>query len=190
MRTRTALAATVALVAALAAGCGASSDTVDMSTVSPDSGPIGCRPNCVPRATASEAAAAEKAARCMRSHGVPSFPDPNDAPGLLKGHFGYSLDSGLDYKSPQFQAAMSYCESRYIHFPRISPAQQARSKAAAVKAVACMRAHGDRDLPDPDGTGAINLPTGTYYLLPSFQRAKQACASLIDKGVGFVSPPP
>lgn len=183
--------ATLALLAVLAAGCGGTSHSVDVATVSPDSGPVGCRPHCVPRATPSEAAAAEKAARCMRSHGVPNFPDPNSLPGLLKGHFGYMVDSGLHPNTPQFKAAMAYCEGRYIPFPKITPAEKARWVAAALKAAHCMRAHGARDLPDPDGTGAIDLPTANYYLTSNFRRAKQSCESLIEgKGVVFVSPAP
>lgn len=120
----------------------------------------------------------------MRSHGVPNFPDP------YMGHFGYSLDSGVHPNSPQFKAAMNYCESRYIPFPKVSPAEKARRNAAALKYSVCMRAHGVRDFPDPDGTGAINFPTGDYYRTPKVLRGEGSCKSLFTGQFVFVSPPP
>jgi hypothetical protein len=50
-------------------------------------------------------AAALKLAQCMRSHGVPDYPDPNPAdPDVV--HL-----NGVDPGSPQFQAAQKVCES-------------------------------------------------------------------------------
>ena len=179
----------VAGLAFLAAGCGGTPHSSDVASIT-NAGPVGCRPHCVPPATASETVAAVKAARCMRTHGVPNFPDPNDLPGLLKGHFGYMVDSGLDPNSPQFKTAMAYCEGRYIHFPKVSPAEKARRNAAALKYSACMRAHGVRDFPDPDGTGAINFPTADYYRTPKVLRGEGACKSLFTGPFVFGSPPP
>jgi hypothetical protein len=46
-----------------------------------------------------------KFAQCMRSHGVPNFPDPNPTnPGVV--HL-----VGVDPGSPQFQSAQKSCES-------------------------------------------------------------------------------
>jgi hypothetical protein len=43
-----------------------------------------------------------KFSACMRSHGEPSFPDP-----ASDGSF--TLPSGMDAESPQFQAALKAC---------------------------------------------------------------------------------
>jgi hypothetical protein len=43
--------------------------------------------------------------RCMRSHGVPSFPDPNPTTGEL------STPTGLDTHSPVVVAALEACQS-------------------------------------------------------------------------------
>jgi hypothetical protein len=43
--------------------------------------------------------------RCMRSHGVPSFPDPNPTTGQL------STPAGLDTHSPEVLAALRACQS-------------------------------------------------------------------------------
>jgi hypothetical protein len=50
-----------------------------------------------------------KLAQCMRSHGVPTFPDPKvPSPGSLAWDFS---GLNLDIKSPQFQAAERACQS-------------------------------------------------------------------------------
>lgn len=43
-------------------------------------------------------------AACMRSHGVPNFPDPNSQSGFL-------IRGGVDPNSSQFKAAMQACQS-------------------------------------------------------------------------------
>ena len=43
-------------------------------------------------------------ARCMRTHGYPSFPDPDS-----QGAFDFGGGSSVDPNSPQFQAAMTAC---------------------------------------------------------------------------------
>jgi hypothetical protein len=47
-------------------------------------------------------------AQCMRSHGVPNFPDPKELPG---GNFQLTLPNGVDPSAPQFQAAQQACQS-------------------------------------------------------------------------------
>jgi hypothetical protein len=41
-----------------------------------------------------------------------------------------------------------------------------------------MRAHGVSDFPDPDGQGAIELPTSDYFNTPKVQRVLPACEAL------------
>lgn len=49
-----------------------------------------------------------KYARCMRSHGVPGFPDPT----LTNGHASLiQKGSGIDQNSPQFQNAQQACQA-------------------------------------------------------------------------------
>jgi hypothetical protein len=144
----------VALLGLLAAGCGSASDNSGVASVGSASstGAQRLRP-----ASSSDAAAAVKASRCMRSHGVPKFPDP-----ILGGHFGFMVGSGIDPDTPQFKAAYSYCGKRYLHYHPLQPAELARRNVAAVKYSACMRSRGASDFPDPDGQGAINLPSDDY----------------------------
>jgi hypothetical protein len=175
------VATAVALSALLAAGCGTSHSS-GVPTVSTNSdGVQRLRP-----ASESDAANALNASRCMRSHGVPNFPDP-----ILGGHFGFMAGSGIDPDSPTFKAAYSYCGRRYLHLHPPSPAEMARGNAAAVKFSACMRSHGASDFPDPDGEGAIKLPTAEYVHTPRVQQAQAACNSLYTgKGIALVLPVP
>lgn len=51
-------------------------------------------------------------AKCMRSHGLPSFPDPNPA-STIWGSSGqvFTVPSGIDPNSPQFTFAENACKS-------------------------------------------------------------------------------
>ena len=83
-------------------------------------------------------------ARCMRSHGVSSFPDPSPNGG------GLSLGApGVNSSSPAFKAAQTACRE-------LLPVKHVRSVAPTAQAYArllhwakCMRAHGISSLVDP-----------------------------------------
>ena len=70
--------------------------------------PNGGRP---PALSASQRAAMLKFSQCMRTHGLPNFPDPAFGPG---GRIGLSVrpQSGIDPSSPAFQQAQAAC-ARY-----------------------------------------------------------------------------
>ena len=52
-------------------------------------------------------------AKCMRSHGVSNFPDPNSASTIWGSGGGqiFTLPSGIDPSSPQFTSARNACKS-------------------------------------------------------------------------------
>jgi hypothetical protein len=82
-------------------------------------------------------------ASCMRSHGVPNFPDPGGGGG------GIDLGgTGINPQSPAFKSAQQACR-------HLAPAQGGGVVAtesqflAAVKFAKCMRVHGFPDFPDP-----------------------------------------
>jgi hypothetical protein len=56
----------------------------------------------------SIAVAALAQAECMRTHGVPSFPDPT-FPATGGARITIQAGSGIDPRSPAFQAAMQEC---------------------------------------------------------------------------------
>lgn len=49
--------------------------------------------------------------RCMRSHGLPDFPDPRTHGGGIGIHIRANGKSDLNPNSPQFQAAQKACQS-------------------------------------------------------------------------------
>jgi hypothetical protein len=118
---------------------------------------------------------------CMRSHGVPNFPDPG--PSGLRIIPG----SGVNPQSPAFQSANRAC-ARLLPgggTGRASPSNRARLLALAQ----CMRRHGITRFPDPAGFGG-GVPPATSIVLdgyefklgagldaqsPAFQRAMAAC---------------
>src|SRR6516165_9150517 len=89
---------------------------------------------------------------CMRSHGVPDFPDPgavepsgNSAQGSV---FGILLPATIRLGSPAFRSAFNACRKLVDggHSPpKVSDAQ----KRAFLRFAQCMRTHGVPDYPDP-----------------------------------------
>jgi hypothetical protein len=117
--------------------------------------------------------------RCMRAHGVPNFPDPTP-----QGHGGFSisLPQGVDPRSRQFQAADQACKSQ-MPGGHLSPAQQQQAMAAGLRMSQCMRAHGIKDFPDPNGQGGIAIKITPGSDLdpnnPQFKAANAACQHLL-----------
>jgi len=116
-----------------------------------------------------------KLAACIRTHGVPNFPDPNSS-GVISG-------ANVDPASAPFQAAMRKCR-KYVGRGAVpSPAAQAQAQAQALKFSACMRSHGVTGFPDPQfhagGGVSISIKGGQGTTLdpqsPIFQRAQKAC---------------
>jgi len=63
-----------------------------------------------PAQAAAAQAAALRFSQCMRDHGVASFPDPQFSSGG-GGGVRLQLPQGVDFNSPQFQAAQNACQS-------------------------------------------------------------------------------
>jgi hypothetical protein len=116
-------------------------------------------------------------AKCMRSHGDPSFPDPG--PG---GAFP-NKDGSLDRSSPQFKKASAACRSQEPGPPAPSTFQQDYRKL--LKYSACMRAHGLPKFPDPvlDDHG-VGIEDKVDQNSPQFKNAQKACRSLMPGGGG------
>lgn len=92
--------------------------------------------------------------KCMRSHGLPSFPDPVFGPnGSVAISFGK-----LDANSPQVKAAEQACKSIVPPDNGASQAIPPAQQAAYLRWAACIRAHGLPDFPDPTFTGgSVNM---------------------------------
>jgi hypothetical protein len=126
-------------------------------------------------------------AECMRSRGIPGYPDPGTQGAVPASKAAASGE--LDFNSPQFQSALRECRKLLPSGAPASPAQQAAVTAKAVTFAHCMRAHGVPGFPTPGLTpGGGKLSRGGYFVEaqsgplspdnPQFVRAQKACRNL------------
>jgi hypothetical protein len=125
-----------------------------------------------------------KFAECLRSHGLPDFPDPSP-----NGTFRITSSSGAVPGSSQFQAAQKACR-KFTPNGGAPPsaAQQAKMLAQLLKYSECMRSHGITDFPDPQSTNgrvgfSITASPGSDLdpNNPRFQAADNACENLVPR---------
>jgi hypothetical protein len=124
------------------------------------------------------AAKALKFSECMRSHGVPNFPDPS-----ASGSISINSSSGINPQSKQVQDAQNTCGKLLsLGNQAPSPAQRAQALANALKFSQCMRSHGVTNFPDPQSSGGgahitlkVNATGGLNPSSPIFQAAQKAC---------------
>ena len=120
---------------------------------------------------------------CMRSQGVPNFPDPS-AGGQINVDFarggkdGSPASAGIDRMSPQYISADQTC--RHLLPGGVpTPAQAQQALATGLKFAQCMRSHGVANFPDPSTAGVVHLGAGVDMGSPQFQGAQKACQSLV-----------
>jgi len=122
---------------------------------------------------ASTLAQAVAYSQCIRSHGVPNFPDPVQTP---SGHYGYRTH-GIDPNSAAFQGALQACKALPSPWnttgQQLSPAQQ----QAWLTWAQCIRAHGVPDFPDPTFSGKEVHDAGVGSSSPQLQSAMDPCKS-------------
>ncbi len=172
LRWAAALAA-MALIGLLATACGGGSSPAASST--------GGSASAAGGATREQAALAY--ARCMRSHGVPDFPDP-DSNGNF--HVGNNSVSG------QETAANQVCNHLLNVGTQLNAAQTQHTLSQLVKYAQCMRAHGVPNFPDPHTTsGGLGVPSGFSFDMSGIdlksqqtRSANQACQSLAEHAKG------
>jgi len=125
-----------------------------------------------PTATSDDHALGIKFATCMRDHGVPSFPDPQD-PAAVQIPVALAKNP-----SPAFTSAMRAC--KYLLPADTAPVASASQKAAAVKLAQCMREHGVPNYPDPTYQDGHLVPPSIADpainpASPAFSSASKAC---------------
>jgi hypothetical protein len=145
-----------------------------------------------PESPAGLQQAAVAYAKCMRSNGVPNFPDPNPGGGFL-----FHASRGL-ISSPLFKAAQAKCDKLLpgggLPGGPGSEPPSAQTLAKFLKIARCMRKHGVSGFPDPrtsappnplgSGIAEVSDIEGVILLFPStidqqspaFTRAAATCA--------------
>lgn len=127
-----------------------------------------------------------KFAVCMRSHGVPDFPDPSSGGGIQ-----ITPGPGVNPQSPSFQSAQATCSKL---LPGGGPGSRHPSeqvKTEMLHTSECMRSHGVTGFPDPTLTRPNNpsayslaidrggvvlaVPKSIDVTSPAFRHAAAAC---------------
>jgi hypothetical protein len=121
-------------------------------------------------------------AGCMRSHGVPNFPDPT-SPQEFK--LSLTPSSAGNAQSPAFQSAQTACQHLLTGGggpPRQSAAHSQAQTVAALAFARCLRSHGFTNFPDPTSSGQIThemLANARINLhQPALLQAADACVSV------------
>jgi hypothetical protein len=168
---RATLAIVIAGTVVLAAGCGSK-------------GPSTTTGQSVQSGPQNGAEAAYAYAHCMRSHGVPNFPDPHVTTSPGHAAVGFAVNPS-ETGSPHFQTAQKACQG-IIGGPGPSPAQERAQeqdhKRSLLAFARCLRANGVHDFPDPDAQGQLRLPTviadGVDIHSRTFLDAAKACVGV------------
>jgi hypothetical protein len=170
----------------LAAACGGGSPGAKVAQIGTTSSAKG---SGSPSASGSGSPTAFAA--CMRSHGVPNFPDP-DSQGHFKITGGVSNGKtfGVDTNSAQFKAADRACRKLQPNGGRPTAAQQQQEQQQMLKYAQCMRSHGVPKFPDPKAGGALTLgdKSGVDPNTPQFQAAQKTCLKLVPGGPETIGP--
>jgi hypothetical protein len=108
---------------------------------------------------------------CMRSHGIPNFPDPNNQGGIDFNATGVNAAT--------MQAAQRACGS--LRGGGSANGSAPQNLAKELKFAKCMRSHGVTAFPDPNsnggfsGTGSTSGPGAVNPQSPTFQAAQATC---------------
>jgi hypothetical protein len=115
--------------------------------------------------------------RCMRSHGVPNFPDPSPQGDFPSFHTGVSKQTSV--------AANDDCKHLLPNRGGTGTPQERRQKFAfALEVARCLRAHGYPNFPDPTASGQ-HIPPGIDLQSPQFQATETACEKQARKTLGL-----
>jgi hypothetical protein len=121
---------------------------------------------------------------CMRSHGVPNFPEPTAVPGGVR--IAIEAGKGVNPQSAQFAHAQASCrkfapEAGNGGGGGLQGQQLAVYVAHRLAFAACMRKRGIINFPDPDSQGDFHLEgTGVSQYSQTDMTAARACLPAAD----------
>jgi hypothetical protein len=128
--------------------------------------------------TVTDAASQLALAQCMRSHGVPNFPDPSSGGGFSvvasPGSSNLTID-GVAFGGPAFESAVKTC--KLLGGGTSPPPLSASQKQKRLAFAQCMRTHGVPNYPDPTfrPISERKLLSALNTSSPAFQKANRAC---------------
>ena len=124
-------------------------------------------------------------AQCMRSHGVPNFPDPQPGHGLV-------IPNSINPNAPAFVSAQREC-NRVLPAAGPGSAPSESRKLSYLKLARCIRRHGMPNFPDPTsnpspaGGGNALGGGGVFLAIPNpptaaFKHAASQCGFQLPSG--------
>jgi hypothetical protein len=123
-------------------------------------------------------------ARCLRSHGLPNWPDPTS-----DGVFDKSKLRETGYSGSQVRAVEDGpCQHLLPSGPPQGPTITAADRTDYLKAAGCMRSHGYPNFPDPtfqNNTVRANVPSNVNQDSSRFKSAAEICTKLIPAGLPY-----
>jgi hypothetical protein len=127
---------------------------------------------------------------CMRSHGVPNFPDPSSGGGIPKQAVVNALRA---VSNAQADAAQNACKDLLPAGQSLSgkPVQAITEQQQQyyLKAAACMRTHGITNFPEPTFYNhEVEFPRLEHLVdidSPQFTQALKACHRIIPAGLPY-----
>ena len=180
------LAALVVVVSGVAACAGGASHSPAIpsaggtSTASPSAG------------SGAQAGGLLAYASCMRSHGVPNFPDPTGSGGFNDKRAVVSALQAVS--NAQADAAQTACQNLLPAgglSGQANPTITAQEQQDYLNAAACMRSHGITNFPDPtfsDGHVSLSIPSSINTNSTQFTQTAQICTKLIPAGLPYSRP--
>ena len=128
--------------------------------------------------------------QCMRSHGVPAYPDPDSSGNLPK--ITPDKEAQLGVSLSQFNAAGTACQALWP-YQAPTPAQQRQELADDLKFAQCMRSHGLPTFPDPTSSnGHVEFVLSASRLginprSPQVLAKAHECEYVLPAGTGLPS---
>ncbi len=172
---RPALALALAALSLLVGGCGSGSPSPSVASIATSASSAGG-----PQSTAATEQDALSFTNCMRSHGVPGFPDPNGEGDIPKQEVARLASR------PQFRAALTACRRFQPNGspPNQSPARSPAQIAAMLAFARCIRGHGLAHFPDPTSSGVLSremlAAAGVDVRQPAVRQDADACVGVTD----------
>jgi hypothetical protein len=175
-------AGAVLAVAAALAGCGGGSSSSGVAHLSTGTSGGSSASAGGSSSTESDAGTQQKLvayAQCMRTHGVPDFPDPTSGEGNTK---QAAIRAFKQVSGSQVDAAQTACRHLAPNGGQPSRAQIAQRIADLLAFARCMRAHSFPNFPDPTSGGQVThamlAKAGISVHQPGVLPAADACVAV------------
>jgi hypothetical protein len=173
------MAGAVLAVGIAFAGCGGGSSSSGVAHLTSGGSPAsGGGKSSAPESSASTQQKMVAYAQCMRTHGVPNFPDPTSSGGSKEA----AIRAFKEVSNSQVIAAQTACQHLQPNGGQPSQAQLAQHLSGLLAFARCMRTHAIPNFPDPTSSGQVThellANAGIDVHQPAVLQAADACVAV------------